>query len=257
MPSQSLQPEDIDRIAPTKSPRRPSVMRQNWHYLLFLHWAVDLEQLQSLLPPDVTLDTFDGKAYVGLVLFTMTGVRPNWAPPFPPLSNFHETNVRTYVHYRGRDPGVWFFSLDAANAVAVRIARAWFKLPYYFARMNLDRKNNREIDYEVERLWPQTWPGPKPAQCVARYAPRGKVSPAVVGTLEHFLVERYVLYSYAKGQLYRGRIHHRPYPLQTATVASLEENLVAAAGITRPNDPPLIHYAQEVRVRIFPLERVE
>lgn len=250
MPLEPLPTAVIDRSAPTTSPRGRSVMRQSWSKLLFLHWAVDPAQLRPLLPPGLELDTFEDKAYVGLVLFTMTGVRPNWAPTFAPLSNFHETNVRTYVHYQGRNPGVWFFSLDAANAVAVRIARAWFKLPYHFARMSLQRHAKGEIDYTSQRLWP----GPTPATCVARYTPCGKVQSAAVGTLEHFLVERYILYSYAGGQLFRGRVHHRPYPLQAARLTSLDENLVAAAGITRPAVAPLTHYAEGVRVRIFPLE---
>src|SRR4051812_19283047 len=108
---------EIDRIAPTHRPSGRTVMRQNWSDLLFLHWEVPVEALRLLLPPGVELDTFEGRAYVGLVPFTMTGVRPTLLPAFPPLSNFHETNVRTYVHFQGRDPGVWFFSLDAANSI--------------------------------------------------------------------------------------------------------------------------------------------
>lgn len=252
MPLESLPLDVIDRIAPTTSPRGRSVMRQSWSKLLFLHWAVEPGQLQALLPPGLELDTFEDKAYVGLVLFTMTGVRPNWSPAFSPLSNFHEANVRTYVHYQGGNPGVWFFSLDAANAVAVRIARAWFKLPYHFARMSLNHHANGEVDYTSQRLWP----GPTPATCATRYSPCGKIQPATTGTLEHFLVERYMLYSYAGGQLFRGRVHHRPYPLQQAKVTALDENLVAAAGVSLPHEAPLTHYAQGVRVRIFPLEGV-
>ena len=130
----------IDRVAPTRRPDQRAVMRQRWADLLFLHWPVAPETLQPLLPPGLTLDTFEGQAYVGLVPFTMTGVRPVWAPPVRWLSNFHETNVRTYVHREGKDPGVWFFSLDAANSIAVRIARAAWKLPYHYARMSLSRR---------------------------------------------------------------------------------------------------------------------
>ena len=107
---------NIDRLAPTRRPNGRIVMRQQWRDLLFLHWEVPAALLQSLTPAELTLDTFDGKAYVGLVPFTMRNVRPVWSPSVPPLSNFHETNVRTYVHYKGRGPGVWFFSLDAANS---------------------------------------------------------------------------------------------------------------------------------------------
>lgn len=249
----------IDRLAPCLRPSGRTAQRQRWAHLLFLHWAVAPERLRPLLPPGLTLDTFEGRAYVGLVPFTMTGVRPVWAPPLRPLSDFHETNVRTYVHREGRDPGVWFFSLDAANAIAVRIARALWRLPYHYARMRLEQKpveiaegTGPTIDYETERLWP----GPLPARCAVRYTPVGPVTPAPAETLEHFLAERYILYAYKEGRMYRGQVHHPPYPLQRAVVHSLDESMVAAAGIAHPDEPPLAHYACEVRVHIFPLHRV-
>jgi len=246
----------IDRIAPTRRPTGERVvMRQTWADLLFLHWPVAPETLAPLLPPGLTLDTFNAAAYVGLVPFTMTGVRPTWSPPVRGLSDFHETNVRTYVHHEGRDPGVWFFSLDAANAPAVRIARALWKLPYHFARMTLARDKGR-VRYASERLWP----GPLPGTCRAEYTPTGTPAPAEPGTLEHFLAERYVLYARSRnGRLLRGRVHHAPYPLQTATLHALDETLVAAAGITlpRPNEPPpLVHYARAVSVEVFGLRAV-
>src|SRR5579883_3335517 len=129
----------IDRIGPTRRPRRWPVMRQNWRQLLFLHWAVPAEHVRPLVPPQLDLDLFEDTAWVSLVAFTITGLRPVGLPPLPGLSSFHETNVRTYVHRGGRDPGVWFFSLDAANRLAVLGARLAFHLPYYHARMLLER----------------------------------------------------------------------------------------------------------------------
>lgn len=248
----------IDRIAPTRRPvGERVVMRQTWAELLFLHWPVPPETLAPLIPPGLTLDTFDdGRAYVGLVPFTMTGVRPVWAPPVRGLSDFHETNVRTYVHHEGRDPGVWFFSLDAANAVAVRIARALWKLPYHFARMRLAQSDNGRICCQSERLWP----GPFPGVCRAEYTPTGMPARARPGTLEHFLAERYILYARSRtGRLLQGRVHHAPYPLQTATLHALAETLVAAAGVALPHlieRPPLVHYAREVNVEVFGLGRL-
>ena len=241
--------ETIDRISPTRRPSEPVVMRQRWLDLLFLHWSVPAESLQALLPPGLALDTFEGRAYIGLVPFTMRGVRPAFLPAIAPLSNFAEVNVRTYVHHQGENPGVWFFSLDAANALAVKIARAAFKLPYYFAEMKVTQKDG-EIYYESRRK-----SEPNAAQCVIRYRPSGEIRPAVPGTLEHFLAERYILYSYANGALCRGRVYHTPYPLQTAAVSELDENLIAAAGIVRPVSAPLVHFARGVDVRIFPLRR--
>lgn len=244
-------PREIDRIAPTLRPPDRTVMRQKWHDLTFLHWPMPPEMLSPLLPPGLTLDTFQGEAYVGLVPFTMRGVRPTWAPALRPLSDFHETNVRTYVHFQGRDPGVWFFSLDAANSVAVRIARSLWKLPYHFARMALEA-NEGTLSYTSERLWP----APLPGICRVQVVPSGPIAAAAVGTLEYFLAERYLLYAFRNGRLYRGQVYHRPYPLQSAELRVLEETLIAAAGLSRPDTSPLTHYARGVDVRVFPLKAI-
>lgn len=252
----------IDRIAPTRRPPGPAVMKQTWSHLLFLHWAVDPETLRPLIPPELEVDTIAGRAYVGLIPFTMTGVRLAWTPAIPGLSASHEVNVRTYVHRGGRDPGVWFFSLDAAHALAVWGARRFWHLPYHRARMRLggvarnpgadEPAPGTVITFESQRI--RT--GRVPASCAIRYEPRGRPSPAMAGTLEHFLAERYILYSKGQRRLSLGQVHHAPYPLQSAEVLALEETLVAAAGIVRPADRPLAHYARQVRVEVFPLHRV-
>ncbi len=245
----------IDRIAPTRRPPGRSVMRQNWRKLLFLHWEVDPAQLRPLVPASLDLDLFEGKAYLGLVPFTMTGVRPVWAPAVPGLSNFHETNVRTYVHHRGRDPGVWFLSLDAANAIAVRLARASWHLPYHYARMQLEagEGDQPKLSYDSERLWP----GPVPARASIRAEATGTPFAAEPGTLEHFLAERYILYAQKNDRLCSGRVHHTPYPLQTAQVDRCDESLIATAGLSRPDTELLAHYAEGVSVHVFPLKPVE
>jgi uncharacterized protein len=247
----------IDRIAPTRKPDRWPVMRQSWRELLFLHWPIRADQLRALVPQQLDLDLFEGTAYVGLVPFTMTGVRPVGLPPVRGISNFHETNVRTYVHRDGRDPGVWFFSLDAANRLAVYLARTFFHLPYYHARMFLEREpaalsdDPRPILYAGVRRRPDSLP----ASYLIRATPTGPVRPARPGTLEHFLVERYILYAAANDRLYQGQVHHRPYPLQSATLSSLDETLLAAAGITRPDDIPLAHFALGVDVEVYALKK--
>jgi len=234
-------------------------MRQNWRHLLFLHWAIPVAELRELVPEELEIDTFGGQAYVGLVPFTMNGVRPSWAPAIPTLSSFHEINVRTYVLKNGADPGVWFFSLDAANSIAVRLARSIWRLPYYYARMSLEHSPPManfagDIRYRTDRIWPE----PTPAYCAARYEPTGSIAPAEMGTLEFFLVERYLLYSRdEQGALYRGQVHHQPYPLQSARIHLLDENLVHAAGIQRPDVRPLVHYSGGVNVEIFPLRRID
>ncbi|MDR3618000.1 MAG: DUF2071 domain-containing protein [Paludisphaera borealis] len=234
------------------------VMRQKWRDLLFLHWAVDPDSLRRLLPPGLDLDLFEGAAYVGLVPFTMRGVRPIGLPPVRGLSAFHETNVRTYVHLDGRDPGVWFFSLDAANRIAVRVARRLFHLPYYDARLFLERESFPSSVASSAILYGgvRRWPGFDRASYLVRAQAVGPVGPARAGTLEHFLVERYVLYAEHGGRLFQGRVRHQPYPLQSALVHAIDENLVAAAGVSRPSTAPLAHFAAGVDVDVLSLRRL-
>ena len=142
---------EIDRTSPTGRPPGAAALRQSWLELLFLHWAVPVEVLRPLVPRRLEIDTYEGRAYVGLVPFTMTGVRPVWSPAIPGLADFHEVNVRTYVHLDGREPGVWFLSLDASSRVAVLVARATYHLPYRFARMSLTRGPEEEVHYSSER----------------------------------------------------------------------------------------------------------
>jgi len=245
--------DGIDRITPTRRPDATPLLHQNWHHLLFLHWEVPVNVLRPLVPEGLELDLYDGKAYVGLIPFTISGVRPILMPPLPYLSNFHEVNVRTYVHLAGTDPGVWFFSLDASSTIAVAAARAAYKLPYYPA----------SIEFSVEDLVPPRFrfhstrqSDPGPASCNVEYEPGGTPSAAEPGTLEHFLVERYILYAESDGRLYRARVHHAPYPLQTANILRLDDTTVWAAGIRHQEPPKLLHYASEVKVEVFPLEKL-
>jgi uncharacterized protein len=243
----------IDRISPTLRPQGRVAQRQQWFDLLFLHWKVPVATLRDLLPRELEVDTFEGDAYVGLVPFTMRGVRPLWAPPVPGISNFHETNVRTYVLREGRDPGVWFFSLDAASRIAVSIARTFWHLPYHHAAMSLEHAPDGIVRYSTFRRSPP----PVPAACQVTYRPVGAPAPAKPGTLEHFLAERYILYANTEnGGLRIGRVHHPPYPLQRAEVFDWDESLLVASGIPRPDGPPLAHYASGVDVEIFALEPV-
>jgi uncharacterized protein YqjF (DUF2071 family) len=249
------QHDSIDRISPTLEPDQPVVLVQNWHHLLFLHWEVPVSELQALLPRRLTVDTFEGKAYIGLVPFTMTGVRPVLSPPLPWISSFHEVNVRTYVHLDGRDPGVWFFSLDASSSIAVAAARAAYNLHYFNSDIEFETGPGPipEISFRSHRTDDR---GPLPANVSVRYkAVEGAVTPAPAGTLEHFLVERYILYTEDEHQLYRARVHHQPYPLQKADVFELEETLVWAAGVRRNDSMGMRHYASEVNVKVYPVEK--
>ena len=228
-------------------------MRPKWRHLLFLHWDFAPEAVQKLLPAGLEVDTFEGRAYVGLVPFVMEEVRPRFVPNLGKFGHFYEDfaelNVRTYVT-RNDVRGVWFFSLDAASSLAVLTARAWFHLPYFKARMRFWRDQSGAFRYFSKRLWP----APTPALCSVKYRALGEAKPAEEGSLEQFLVERYVLYSLKGRKLFSGRVHHAPYEIQGAEVADLRESCLAAAGFLRPQRAPHAIYARGVDVEVWPLE---
>ncbi|MDA1165063.1 MAG: DUF2071 domain-containing protein [Planctomycetota bacterium] len=248
----------IDRPGPSRRPTEKPTGYQCWSDLLFAHWRVSPELLRPLVPAGLELDTFDGDAWLGVVPFHMSGVRPWWAPALPGISEFHETNLRTYVHFRGRDPGVLFISLDAACRPVVEVARWKWKLNYYYAQMKLLR-NGDEVHYSSLRTDGRS-PRRAEVDITARIGeplnpePGTSVEP---GTLEHFLAERYVLYvDDRRGGLMTGRVHHTPYPLRSVEVVSCRQTLSSAAEVPVPGQPDHALFSEGVTVDIFPLRRV-
>ncbi len=237
---------------PGPLPRGPWVMVQVWHDLLFAHWSVPADALARLLPDGLELDLFEGRAWVAVVPFRMSGIRLRGLPAVPGLSRFPELNVRTYVRCGGRG-GVYFFSLDAANAVAVAVARTWFHLPYFRARMACDEVAPGRLRYASER----THSGAHPAGLRGEYGPAEEARVYPPDSLEHWLTERYSLFADAPdGSLRRGDIHHPPWELAPAW-AELEENtMTAPQGLTLPDEPPLLHFARLQRVVIWAPHRV-
>jgi len=219
-------------------------MKQNWHDLLFAHWSLPTEIMRRVVPPELELDTFDRHCWVGVVPFRMTGVRVRAIRPLPLLSRFPELNVRTYVTYGGK-PGVYFFSLDAANYPAVWTARKLYHLPYFHAAMS-STESADAVHYYCLR-------DHSTAEFRGHYRPIADIRLCDRGSIERWLTERYCLYTVHQGKVYRGEIHHQPWPLQDAE-AELETNTVAAAaGISLPDSAPLLHFARKLEVLIWPL----
>ena len=215
------------------------VMALQWRDLLFAHWPVPQSTLRPHIPSGLELDTFKGQAWLAVVPFLMHGVRLRYAPAVPGTSEFPELNLRTYVK-RDSKPGVWFFSLDAANSLAVTVARAWFQLPYFRARMRCEEQSGW-MEYESERIHR----GAPAAGFRGRYRGLGKTFQAKSGSLEHFLIERYCLYSATtKGHLLRGEIHHPPWELQLAE-AQIEDNTIADQLISPLPAKPLLHFSRQ------------
>jgi uncharacterized protein len=187
------------------------MMRMRWRDLLFAHWAVDASVLRRLIPEALGLDFFDGQAYVGAVPFRMEEVTPRLVPALHGLHAFPELNLRTYVKIGGK-PGVWFFSLDAGQKLAVRVARRIFHLPYFDAEFEI-----KGVDGGVEYSAVRTHRGAADASFAARYCPVGAVYRSAAGMLDSWLTERYCLYSVdGAGRLFRGEIDHDRWPLQRA-----------------------------------------
>lgn len=236
----------MDRLSPTRRPNARASGTQRWRDLLFLHWEVPESVLRPLVPSDLSLDAFEGRFYVGLVPFAMFGVRPWWLPELVSL-DFLETNVRTYVHHQGKDPGVYFFSLDAASTLAVAAARQMWGLPYFNADMSLSQDDSMNFSYRARRSKSRS----KPATLQVTYTAEQQTRASQPDTLEHFLFERYLLFAERKGQLLKGQVHHAPYPVANARISHLEESLLAAAEVPVKGDPSLCHYSPGVDVEVF------
>jgi uncharacterized protein YqjF (DUF2071 family) len=219
-------------------PNRPWVMTQTWHDLLFAHWRVDAGDIRSRIPAAFELDLFDGAAWTGVVPFHMTNVAPRGIPSIPWVSEFPELNVRTYVRVGDRT-GVYFFSLDAGSALAVRAARTLLNLPYYPAAMSVSAHDGA-IRYDSRRR-----DGVSNAALTATYEPTGGVFEAGPGSLEYFLTERYCLYNIDRsGAPYRLDIHHPPWSLQPATAKFVRNTMAQASGIRLPESTPLLHFVR-------------
>ncbi len=215
-----------------------------------MHWEVPEAALRPLVPPALAIDTYEGKAYVGVVAFTMHDVRPSrFLPPIAGAAGFGEVNVRTYVHHEGRDPGVWFISLDAQSVLAVLGARAFFHLPYYHARIETQRQGDT-IAYRAQRHWADG----VPAGLTTRYEVGAETGASEPGSLQHFLVERYALYAMTpQGRLLQARVHHAPYRVRHARVLEMTESLVHAGGLERPEGRASELWSEGVDVEVFGL----
>ena len=227
---------------PWPVPQRSWHMWMDWDWLAFLHWPLPPELVEPLIPAPLRLDTFAGQAWIGVVPFVMRNVRPRYMPALPWVSFFAELNVRTYVSIDNK-PGVWFWSLDAANPLAVRTARTFFHLPYFDARMRWSYRGET-VRYSSVR----THRGAAAAQFEAVYRPDGAIYRAQPGTLDHWLTERYCLYSVDDaGQVWRGDVQHQPWPLQPAAVMIDQNSLTDALGLPLQGAPHS-HFVRHLRV---------
>jgi uncharacterized protein YqjF (DUF2071 family) len=224
------------------------VMHQRWEDLTFLHWRYPVAALRPLVPATLALDTYDGMAWVGISPFKVTGLRLPHTPGLPWIASFPETNVRTYVVDAYGHRGVWFFSLDAARLAAVVGARLVYALPYYWANMRVN-VDGACASYTSRRLHGND----------ARNESRVQIGPRIAqpSDLELFLTARFRLYAQRNGRLLQADIEHPPWPLQRATILSVEQTLIQAAGLPRTEAMPLAHFSRGVDVRVGPPRAVK
>ena len=219
------------------------MLHMRWEDLLFLHWPIDPGRVRSFVPEGLELDTFDGHAWLGVVPFTMAGTRFRCMPPVPTANRFPEINLRTYVRCGDR-AGVWFFSLDAHSRLAVEGARIGFGLPYFVAEMCSRREGGRVV-YRSRRADRR---GP-PAVFDGSWRAAGRWRPAEPATLEHFLVERYSLFSVRRGRLLRGDVDHPPWQLAAAEVDLQTCEMARLLGLSLDGAPVSALATQPIQVR--------
>ena len=248
IPTQPTPPDMAQRLAVRQRPAAAAIGYQRWNHLLFTHWKIEPRAVQATLPQGLFVDAHEGAAYVGIVPFFMQRVRPAWLPPLPWISWFLELNVRTYVHDANGQPGVWFYSLDCNQPLAVAVARRFFHLPYFHARMKA-RHHAGTIRYQCERRGENTEP------CRYSWSPGAHAVPAEPGSLEFFLIERYVLFSTdLAGRLFEGHVHHAPYRVHTPAVSGISKEPARQAGFAMEGEPVSLLGALSVDVSIFPLK---
>lgn len=235
---------------PWPIPQRPWIMLQVWEDLLFAHWPTPADALRAHIPAGLDLDTYDGRAWIGVIPFHISYLRVRGCPRIPFVSRFHELNVRTYVVRDGK-PGVWFFSLDAASTLAVWGARAGYHLPYYRAQFGV-QISEKEIDYSSRRIGNSA----SAPRLHCRYAPQRSPG-SVDDPLARRLTERYCLYAAdGHGRLYRAEIHHAPWPLRPARVAFQVNTMLSGQRLPQPAGEPLVHFADRLEVAIWAPERL-
>ena len=234
-----------DRLSVRKKPTGSPVMFQTWSNLLFLHWEIDPDLISARLPGRLSVDFHKGKTYLGLVPFFMRKVRPRFTPSLPWLSNFMELNVRAYVHDEHGRPGVWFFSLDCNQPIAVEVARKFFHLPYQHARMS-----SQDSGYHCQRKG-------ETQNAVYEYTIGKDLRTAEPGTLDFFLLERYLLFSESRqGRIHCGQVHHEPYPFSRTTVPRISTAPLEWEGFQVEGAPVSALASPGVPVKIFPLKTV-
>jgi len=232
----SMNPSDV-----IPEPLPYVVMSQSWCDLTFLHWRYPVEVVRRQVPAPLQVETFDGSAWVGITPFFLRGLRAKPLPPLPWISQFPETNCRTYVRAPDGHSGVWFFSLDAASILAVTGVRLTYGLQYIWSRTRVARSAGR-VFYESVPRWPDSR---SRTRIIGQ--PGDEINP---GPLDLFLTARFRLYSFVLGKLRCAKVNHPPWRLRRARMIETHQTLTEAAGLSQPFEADIVRYSAGVDVPI-------
>lgn len=227
-------------------PKWPWMIKQSWTDILFAHYPIKLEVLHKLVPEVLPLDSFNGMGWISVVPFYMSCIRLRGMPVVPGTAHFPGLNIRTYVTLNGK-PGVYFFSLDAANPLAVKLAKTFYHLPYLYANMMM-KQNGSIIDFESTRRRDHG------VKLVCKYRPVSDPYYAKKGSFDEWMSERYCFYTLNnKGLPFRCDILHEPWKLQNAEAEFSYNTILSEQGIQVESDQPIIHFSKKLEVRAWPL----
>lgn len=232
-------------------PSRNWIMRQTWNNLLFLHWPISPKQLQPFIPSPLQIDIFNQYAWIGIIVFCMGGIYPRGFSLKSLTPKFKEINVRTYVLLNGK-PGVYFLSLDVPDWASLTIAKRWYHLPYHPAKVSIQKE-----EQTFHCLSIRNGKANSPISFNGKFKPISEVFFPQEGTLEHWLTERYCLYSTKTGDdIYCGEIHHRPWPLQIAEAEISHNTMFSPFEWDLSDVKPISHYAEGMDTLIWNIKRV-
>ena len=225
---------------PWKFPEEPWKFYQEWNNAVFLHWEVSLAELKKIVPKELEIDLFNGKAWVSVVLFKMQNIRPKNLPPFAPVSNFEEINIRTYVKSNNKT-GVYFLSIEASKYLSCKIAKSISELPYRYSKIK--RKDNSCKSYNSgfkDKLH-------------LEYA-IGSVNNSKT-ELDKWLTERYALFQNSKNIINEFEIHHLEWTLNELELIKLNLDYTRFNHLIQ-GMPQAMHYSKELKVLAWGKQKV-
>lgn len=226
---------------PWKMPSESWRFYQEWNRAIFLHWEVELEELLKFVPQELEIDLFEGKPWVSLVAFTMEKIRPKYLPAFPPISNFHEINIRTYVKSKGKT-GVYFLSIEGGKKISCSVAKSMSELPYRFSKIKRTANTYKACNSAFND------------QFLIKY--EVGIDKPGKSELDKWLTERYALFQDTKNAINEFEIHHLEWPIKEININQLEYNYQRFSKLFKAQ-PKLTHYSEGVQVIAWDKKRRE